>query len=204
MLILKISVILSFLYCIAALFYLFNKFYSAGITDIYSKSKGNSFKGILYAFTKGMLPSEKESAKIHMFSYIAGVIFHFGIFTALAYLALNLLSLNLTHLLLKIIQMIMIASFICGASLLIKRLSMKTMHSISCYDDYISNILVLSFLMIGIITIFDIRTIALFYFISILLFIYIPAGKIRHCFFFFITRILLGKYFGRRNVFKLK
>jgi len=32
------------------------------------------------------------------------------------------------------------------------------------------------------------------------MFLYIPVGKIRHCFFFFYSRILFGLFYGRRGV----
>jgi nitrate reductase gamma subunit len=38
-----------------------------------------------------------------------------------------------------------------------------------------------------------------FYIVSILMFLYVPVGKIRHCFFFFYSRVLLGIFFGRRS-----
>jgi hypothetical protein len=39
------------------------------------------------------------------------------------------------------------------------------------------------------------------YIISALTFIYVPLGKIRHCLYFFFSRIFFGKFFGRRAVF---
>ena len=36
---------------------------------------------------------------------------------------------------------------------------------------------------------------------AILLLVYLPLGKIRHCFFFFPTRSHLGAFFGRRGTF---
>ena len=36
--------------------------------------------------------------------------------------------------------------------------------------------------------------------ITIVVLLYVPVGKIRHCFFFFYSRILFGMFFGRRKV----
>jgi hypothetical protein len=33
------------------------------------------------------------------------------------------------------------------------------------------------------------------------LFLYVPLGKIRHCFFFFAARCHMGAHFGRRGTF---
>jgi hypothetical protein len=39
------------------------------------------------------------------------------------------------------------------------------------------------------------------YVISAVTFVYVPLGKIRHCLYFFFSRIFFGKFFGRRAVF---
>jgi hypothetical protein len=38
------------------------------------------------------------------------------------------------------------------------------------------------------------------YIISAITFVYVPLGKIRHCLYFFFSRIFFGKFFGRRGV----
>jgi hypothetical protein len=38
-----------------------------------------------------------------------------------------------------------------------------------------------------------------FFLVSIVMFLYIPMSKIRHCFFFFYTRTLFGFFYGRRG-----
>ncbi len=202
MALLKIILLLSFLYCIIALLYNLKKAYSFSLNKEYSKSKGSIFKGIVYAYTKGMLPSEKESANKHLITYLAGIIFHFGIFVSFAYLIITFININLSRVLLNIIQIIFIISLICGLGLLSKRIIIKLMRQLSCFDDYISNILVLIFLLAALTSLHNQNLLYTYYLIAIILFIYIPIGKIRHCLLFFITRILFGKYFGRRNVFQ--
>jgi len=40
----------------------------------------------------------------------------------------------------------------------------------------------------------------LFFVVAVVMFLYVPLGKIRHCFFFFYARILLGLFYGKRGV----
>src|SRR4030043_109277 len=42
--------------------------------------------GVVYAFTLGMAPWAKESARLHWVAYIRGIIIHVGIFAAAAFL----------------------------------------------------------------------------------------------------------------------
>jgi hypothetical protein len=48
--------------------------------------KGSPAQGILYAFTLGMAPWAKESARWHWVAYIRGIIVHVSIFAAAAFL----------------------------------------------------------------------------------------------------------------------
>jgi hypothetical protein len=38
------------------------------------------------------------------------------------------------------------------------------------------------------------------YIVSTVMFIYVPLGKVRHCLYFFFSRLFFGKFFGRRAV----
>jgi len=39
------------------------------------------------------------------------------------------------------------------------------------------------------------------YIIAAFTFFYVPLGKIRHCLYFFFSRLFFGKFFVRRSVF---
>ena len=43
-----------------------------------ARDRGDLRKGILFAFTLGMAPWEKESTRIHWVSYLRGIFFHVG------------------------------------------------------------------------------------------------------------------------------
>ena len=47
-----------------------------------ARERGSTGRAILFAFTLGMAPWEKESTRIHWIAYLRGIFFHVGIFMA--------------------------------------------------------------------------------------------------------------------------
>ena len=47
-----------------------------------ARERGSVGRAILFAFTLGMAPWEKESTRIHWIAYLRGIFFHIGIFMA--------------------------------------------------------------------------------------------------------------------------
>jgi hypothetical protein len=198
---LKILVMFSMLFSLAGLIFLLVKTFSFGQNKIYAKSRGSEKKGILYAFSTGMMPWAKESARKHLPTYLTGVIYHIGIFLAFLIVVLKLVSISVPDLIIPFLRTCLAASLIGGVGLFIKRLLKPEMKIISCPDDYAANIIVNTFLASALALTYFESLISLFFFISITMFVYIPLGKIRHCFFFIYTRILFGRFFGRRGIF---
>ena len=58
----------------------------------YSKKSGEVSQGIFYSFTSGMSPVKKESAYLHLPTYLAGMVFHIGTFTGFFWLGLCFLN----------------------------------------------------------------------------------------------------------------
>lgn len=202
--ILKYGVIVSFFICVVSLVRLVLKTFSFGKKKLYAEPAGNVKKGIIYAMGKGMMPWEKESAKNHLGSYLGGVIYHVGVFTALLYLLAVLLAADLPKAAVLVVKVAILAGFIAGLALLLKRIVSPHMRALSCPDDAAANIIVDVFLAAALFhTLFPVITPYL-YLAAIIMFLYIPFGKIRHCFFFFYVRILFGIFYGRRGVFPQK
>ena len=78
--ILKWGVVASFLNCITFLIIMVLKTSSFGKMPVYAKPQGKGKEGIFYAFGKGMMPWEKDSARRHILTYIGGMLYHGGIF----------------------------------------------------------------------------------------------------------------------------
>jgi nitrate reductase gamma subunit len=192
------------LFCLSGLVFLFINTLRFGRRTYFSRPEGSEKKGIRYAFTSGMMPWVKESAKKHLPTYVTGVLFHIGIFAAMLFLIIRIVPIEYPGWILIPIRMLFIVSVSAGIGLLVKRLVKPEMAAISCADDYISNLTVTAFVAGALAVTLSDQFLPLFYLIGIGMFFYIPLGKIRHCFFFFYTRILFGRFFGRRGVYPRK
>lgn len=197
---LKYGVVFSFLFSVISLSILVIKTFFFGKKVLYAEPRGDGKKGILYAFGRGMMPWEKESARKHLPTYIGGMLYHTGIFVALIYLFFQIFHSGLSRPVVFLLRLLMSLGILSGLVLLFKRILLQTMRKISCPDDFFSNILVNLFLICAIVHTFVAQTASLFFLMSTVMFLYIPVGKIRHCFFFFYVRILFGLFYGRRNI----
>lgn len=202
--ILRLGVILSFLISVISLSILVLKTFSFGKKPLYAKPQGKSIKGIFYAFGRGMMPWEKESARKHLPTYIVGIMYHASIFAALFYLISIVCSFGLPSLAVPLLRFLLISGSLSGFFLLFRRIFLPYMKKISCPDDFASNIIVSLFLISALVNTYSVHLTPLFFLIATIMFLYIPVGKIRHCFFFVYVRILFGIFYGRRGVFPPK
>ena len=54
-----------------------------------ARERGSVGRAVLFAFTLGMAPWEKESTRIHWIAYLRGIFFHVGIFMAFSVLLVS-------------------------------------------------------------------------------------------------------------------
>ena len=202
--ILRYGVVFSFIVCLISLAVLFIKTFSFGRRTFQAEPAGKGSRGIWYAFTRGMMPWEKESARKHLATYVAGIVYHLGIFSALFYILILIIPFRISPYLSYFIYSAIVLGLVCGLGLLAKRIFLPYMKKISCMDDYGSNILVNIFLMLVLADVFLRELRSILFLVTIVLFLCIPLGKIRHCFFFFYSRVLFGLFYGRRNVLPQK
>jgi hypothetical protein len=202
--ILKLGVIIAFLISLVSLSYLVLKTFSYEKKKLLAEPRGDVKKGIVYAFGKGMMPWEKESARNHLPTYIGGIFYHAGIFISLLYLLAIILSIQLPAAVILFFRVLCLAGAIAGLSLLVKRIFFTVLRTLSCPDDFAANIIVDIFVIFSFIhTLMPAPGLTLFLFASAaIMFLYMPLGKIRHCFFFFYVRVLFGSFYGRRGVFQ--
>jgi signal transduction histidine kinase len=197
---LRAFVIVSLAYAFAALIILVIRTSVYGHKSDYAEAQGNIGKGVIYAFGQGMMPWAKESAAKHLPTFIAGIFYHAGIFAAGLFLITLLFEFSLSPALTQILRIGLTIGLACGLGLLTKRVSLPYMRFISCPDDYLSNLLVNIFIAAALAVTFVAGWQTILFWAAIALSLYIPLGKIRHCLFFFYTRILFGAFFGRRGV----
>jgi hypothetical protein len=197
--ILRLAVAVSAIYCLAALVFLVARTFVFGKRQLFAKPQGDPIGGIVYAFGRGMLPWEKESASKHLPTFFAGIFYHLGIFGAFVILVVILLSAAMPQSLTQLLRLLCVLGLLSGLGLLAKRIAQAHMRFISNPDDYVSNVFVELLLAAALITTYSPSFSPLILSIAILLLIYIPVGKIRHCFFFFYSRMLFGRFYGRRG-----
>lgn len=163
-------------------------------------SNGSQWRGTQYALFAGMMPWAKESARQHLLTYFTGIIYHLGIACGFVVLVAATLSWQFTDTLKVTLLILTLLGAVAGIGLLVKRAVTSSLRAISTPDDVISNGLVTIFLIAAATTLWVPMATYAFLIITILLLVYIPLGKIRHCFLFFCSRITFGRFFGRRGV----
>jgi len=166
-----------------------------------SPIKGNISHGITYAFTKGMMPWAKESTRIHMIAYLRGIGFHVGIFTAIGAVIVSPFWTYLPSFLFVTLFWVLTVGAVLGAAGGIMRIAEHNLRGLSLPDDHFAVWLTTLFIMAAGLAVVDKAFVIPMYIISTITFVYIPLGKIRHCLYFFFSRIFFGKFFGRRAVF---
>ncbi len=166
-----------------------------------SPIKGNLSHGITYAFSTGMMPWAKESTRIHMLAYLRGIGFHVGVFAAIGAVLLSPFWGWLPLLLRQLMFWVLLLGAILGAAGGVMRIVERNLRGLSLPDDHFAVWLTTLFiLMTGLALVNKAFTIPM-YLLSAATFVYVPLGKIRHCLYFFFSRLFFGRFFGRRAVF---
>ena len=204
MMILRYSVVAAFFFSLVLLTFQVLQTFSFGRRKLHSQAGGKPWQGVAYSFGRGMMPWEKESAAKHLPTYLAGMVYHAGIFAAILSVFLLAAGIRPPGPAVAVFRILLAAGFLSGAGLLLKRAVNPKMRHISCPDDFVSNLLVDGFVFLGLLSSWLAAAEPVFFTVAILTFLYMPLGKIRHCFFFFYSRLLFGSYFGRRGVLPRK
>jgi hypothetical protein len=196
---LRWGVIAAGIYALTGLTFFVFKALSRKRPPFFAVPQGRASRGMAYALGRGLLPWEKESARIHLPSYLGGVAYHLGIFAGFGILGALALKTHLPRLVWSAFRLVAGAGLAAGLGLLAKRALKKSARAISCPDDFGANIFVDIFLAGALAASFRPAVVPFFFGYSIFLLLYIPLGKIRHCVFFFLSRISFGRFFGRRG-----
>jgi hypothetical protein len=195
------------LICIGACVLHFIRLVRLGKPKELSEKSGSIPRAEVYSYTVAMFPREKESCYLHLPTYIGGVLFHIGTFIGLFLFLVFFFvepALFREWLLLAIAVLLvclyLVVSAISGIALLLKRLLLKKLRTLSTLDDYLSNLLTTSFQIVTAFYLYFLNDAATYYYIfaSILL-LYLPVGKLRHAVYFFAARYQLGFFYGWRN-----
>ncbi len=165
-----------------------------------SVPKDSVGRGIRYAFTTGMAPWAKESTRIHLWGYLRGVVFHLGIFAALAALLLSPWIEAMSEAMRYASALIAALGGAMGIVGGVARVSDRTLRVLSTPDDHASVWLV-SLVLLSAATAFVAPDwLPVFYILSTVLLLYAPASKIRHCIYVYFGRLFYGIHIGRRGI----
>jgi hypothetical protein len=197
---LKVGVIIAAVICMAALILQWIKTRRFGRREDPSIPAGGRMTGIAYAFGPGMMPWAKESGSKHLPTWTAGVVLHAAVFFAFTEVGFFMAGLMPPPGPSRVIRIVLALGLLCGLGLLAKRIAKPVLKAISTPDDFIANALVSGLLLLAWCALQWLWVVPLLLLWSIYLLLYIPFGKIRHCFYFFYTRVLFGDFFGRRGV----
>jgi hypothetical protein len=166
-----------------------------------SPIKGNLSSGIQYSFTTGMMPWAKESTRIHRIAYLRGIGFHIGIFAAIASVISSPFWRFLPSFMSGVIFWILMVGAFLGAAGGVMRIVEHNLRGLSLPDDHFAIWLTTLFIAAAGLAFVNEAFRIPMYIVSAVTFVYVPLGKIRHCLYFFFSRLFFGKFFGRRAVF---
>jgi hypothetical protein len=181
---------------------------SFGTRPPVAEASGSALRGILYAFGPGMAPTAKESTRTHPVVYALGVGYHLGIFTAFGVLAWSMRAAAAGALPpspeRQVALLLTLLGTIGGVGLLVRRARGPLLRAISIPDDYLANLLTTAFIALAGLRLLAGSLERALLVGAMMLLLYIPLGKIRHCLFFFPARWNLGRHYGRRGTFPLR
>ncbi|MBE0567536.1 MAG: hypothetical protein IH621_16395, partial [Krumholzibacteria bacterium] len=157
----------------------------------------------------GMAPTAKESTRTHPLVYALGMAYHLGIFAAFGVLLWVLppggaSRGSLAAPAAAAIGALLFLGTVGGVGLLGRRAGSPLLRRLSQPDDYLANLLTTAFVALAGARLWWPGAETALLVAALLLLCYLPAGKIRHCLFFFLSRYHLGRHYGRRGTFPLR
>ncbi|HPQ39094.1 MAG TPA: hypothetical protein PLV45_01860 [bacterium] len=167
----------------------------------HSERSGVPQKGMIYNFTVAMLPSHKETVRLHPMKFAAGILMHTGAFIAIFSMIL-LLAFGKLHPVVTVPGTVILSiSLIAAVFLLYRRMTDKTLQAINTPDDVCAIVSTTVYILLALLLHIGIISASIFLFTSALFFLYFPLGKLRHALFFFVARGDYGRRLGYRGVY---
>lgn len=161
---------------------------------------GSRTRAIAYALGPGMLPGAKESAREHLPVWFVGIGYHAGIFASLLVVAASVTGVAVAAPVLLPLRALTLLGAICGVLLLARRALSRSLRALSVPDDLFANVLTTGTALWAFAVTLRPQWERWLLLSALLLLVYVPVGKIRHCVFFFATRLHAAAFFGRRGV----
>jgi hypothetical protein len=190
----RIAAALALLWAVLALLYQVVVARGGGRTD-YSVKAGDSARGVLHAFTTGMLPTRKETVRHHPGKFAVGLLLHVGVLASLVEVLRLVVGVEAAW----PWGVLALLALPAGIYLFVRRIVSPVLRAMSAPDDFVAILAVCTLLVFAALSAFGIvgSTVLLGYAIPFL--VYLPLGKLRHVMFFFVARADLGRRLGYRG-----
>ncbi len=190
----------AFASCLIGFFLYLRQYLRLGFPEDHSVKKGDLKSGVAYSFLGAMNPVKKESAYLHLPTYVGGVLYHLGTFASGVLLIVFFFDLPLSDAERWPLIVLLAVSGFSGIGMLIKRCVVGKVNALSSPDDYISNLLVTVFQFLSLGMIIDSSSAPAYFLSAAVLLFYVPIGKLKHVYYFFAARYHLGVFYGWRGV----
>jgi len=197
---LKTGLTLSILWAVLALAVQVARARAGGQRD-YSRRAGDPVRGMVYSFTAAMLPAHKETIRHHPLETSVGVVMHVGVLLCILGICLLIAWPAGGHRLLLAMRPVVVAAFLAGLALFVRRSASRTLRAISAPDDFLANLATCALLAFAFLSPVNAQCEAALLSYTILFFLYVPLGKLRHAVFFFAARADYGRRLGYRGVY---
>ena len=166
----------------------------------FSRRAGRPGWGVLYNFTIAMLAGHKETARLHPVEFAAGILFHLGVFAALAEVTVLLVT-GVAPPWFIVPRLLAASGAIAGLGLFVRRVRSPLLRKLSTPDDYLAVLATCGLLGLATFLFPGPASGAPLLGYAALIFLYIPLGKLRHAVFFFAARGDYGRRLGHRGVY---
>ncbi len=196
----QIFALFGLLVCVAGIGFRLRDILNRPFNNDLSRTRGDERRSILYAFTLGMAPWEKESTRLHWIAYLRGIFFHLGTFVGLFVLLVSPWLDGFPGFLKWFAVVFTAGGAVFGFAGIFIRLIGENERTLSVPDDYASVALTSLFCTFALLVLLIPGTLPAFYLLSGLMLMYIPFSKIRHCVYFFYSKFFFGRSFGHRGV----
>lgn len=200
MLVVRLIAALSLLWAVLALAVQARRTHAAGAAPLAAPA-GDPRRGLLYNFTRAMLPAHKESVRLHPLKFGLGLGLHAGVLAALTGVGVTLAAPATGVALLAWLTPLPAAGLLAGLALLALRVTTAELRAISIPDDYLAAGATCGLLAAALLAprLAGGPVVLLAYAAALL--VYLPLGKLRHVVFFFVVRAEYGRRLGYRGVY---
>jgi nitrate reductase gamma subunit len=172
---------------------------------------GSEYSGILQSMMNVAMPWAMESIRKKPGFYLQFVIFHIGVFAAIAatFIIPYWPQLFESRTYVVLFQSIIGTAFLVGILRLMRRITNPAVRLISSADDYFSLVLMTVYFAVAILAIPNTYTksewpLVLFFALTAFFLIYVPFSKIGHYLYYPFTRFFIGRTLGHRGVDRRK